>query len=398
MKKFKGKFLTYVLASALTLPVLYSCGGDDSSDSPTPPPTEEKKDVTVSLSQGSDGMMINPSGQTTEVALNITNADGITPTVTSDADWCRAEIKNGKLSIQAAQNTTTDVRVATLTITVKDVKVTCTVIQSTTVASTEATTPPARLQTEPYVIRLTPKSASDAPFDQEAKMGFSGDDVYIQGLSAGVPEGWVKGKKAQKYIVIPPCNIGKTGQEEIFSSDVSFNGAVFIYDEATGAYVCQEGYSTTITGGVGGGEAYTSATMKKFVEVAVKPATPTCKFEKFMNNMWVININIPLADVNGNPIAASKLSYVVWYEKNNVQSVLTFTTDLYKGITENMTEIPYGFKDTASDFSDWSIFMNQGIVELGSWTRVGLQTIYRGGNAENKSDIAWSDMSALQNL
>jgi hypothetical protein len=77
--------------------------------------------------------------------------------------------------------------------------------------------------------------------------------------------------------------------------------------------------------------------------------------------------------------------------------MLTFKKEQYSGLTEDITEIPYGFR-AASDFSDWSIFMNQGIVELGSWTRVGLQTIYRGGNAENKSDIAWSDMSALQNL
>ena len=86
---------------------------------------------------------------------------------------------------------------------------------------------------------------------------------------------------------------------------------------------------------------------------------------------------------------AEKLSYKVYVDEGGKISEYKFTADLYEYLDEDMTEIPFLYSD------DWD-FMRDGTdvfvcfnSPTQSYDRIGVQSIYRGGNAENKSEITW---------
>ena len=106
-------------------------------------------------------------------------------------------------------------------------------------------------------------------------------------------------------------------------------------------------------------------------------------------------MNIPLFDVNDRPMLSNKLSYVVLVEKDGTTSALTFEAPLYKKLTEPMTEIPYNFTDLY-DIDNYNIYINFEKNEMKTWSRIGVQSIYRGGGEVNKSDIGWFDMAGFQ--
>ena len=258
-------------------------------------------------------------------------------------------------------------------------------------ADEEIITPPADLQTETYVAILT--TGGDQVYYQNVNVVFYGEDeVYMQGLAYnGVPESWVKGTLSEgMFVNIPRCLLGSFDYMGV-TYNYRFNGTTFIYTASNGQFYAPAGYS--ITGGIGS-EVYATATLKRLVEKAAVPATPTLSFgPSFNGSTYVTEMTIPLVDVDGDPLVSDKLSYMFFYEKDGVVSPLTFTKDKYKRLSEDMTEIPYNFTDRY-DIDNYEIWMNQGEAELQTWTRLGLQSIYRGGDEENKSEIAWFDLAA----
>lgn len=255
----------------------------------------------------------------------------------------------------------------------------------------EVITPPADLQTETYVAILT--TGGDQTYYQNVNVGFYGDnEVYMQGLAYnGVPESWVKGTLTDgMFLNIPKCLLGSFEYLGM-TYEYRFNGTTFIYTPSTKQFYAPAGYS--ITGGIGA-EVYATATLKPLVEKAAVPATPTIDFGPSINgSTYVTEMTIPLVDVDGDPLVSDLLSYIFYYEKDGVVSELTFTKDLYKKLTEDMTEIPYNFTDRY-DIDNYEIWMNQPKEELESWSKLGLQSIYRGGGEENRSEIAWFNMAA----
>lgn len=258
-------------------------------------------------------------------------------------------------------------------------------------ADEEIITPPADLQTETYVAILT--TGGDQVYYQNVNVGFYGEDeVYMQGLAYnGVPDSWVKGTLSEgMFVNIPRCLLGSFDYLGV-TYNYRFNGTTFIYTASNGQFYAPAGYS--ITGGIGS-EVYATATLKRLVEKAAVPATPTLSFgPSFNGSTYVTEMTIPLVDVDGDPLVSDKLSYMLFYEKDGVVSSLTFTKDKYKRLSEDMTEIPYNFTDRY-DIDNYEIWMNQGEAELQTWTRLGLQSIYRGADEENKSEIAWFDLAA----
>ena len=63
-------------------------------------------------------------------------------------------------------------------------------------------------------------------------------------------------------------------------------------------------------------------------------------------------------------------------------------------IEEDMTEIPFTYTDEWDIYVGGSlIYLEQGLEELQTWTKIGVQSIYRGAGVENKSNIAWMDLT-----
>ena len=142
-------------------------------------------------------------------------------------------------------------------------------------------------------------------------------------------------------------------------------------------------------------DAISVVTTMKPTEKAATPATPAVTRFAEEDGNYFANFDIPTTDVDGNDLLTSRLCYVIWTEKDGRRQPLTLTADLYENLAEDMTEIAYGFTDDYDIMPHGQqVHLNQGEEELMSWTKIGIQTIYRGAGEEHRSDIGWLDLTA----
>lgn len=132
----------------------------------------------------------------------------------------------------------------------------------------------------------------------------------------------------------------------------------------------------------------------RLVEQVENPATPSDPLftdgDLLTNSNWVrINFSIPLTATDGSELNEQKVFYNIYLD----DAVYTLTPTLYGGLTADMTDIPYGFSDTknydiivSGDKHQVYIFAPQ------NYSKIGVQTIYRGGNEEHKSNIVYVTM------
>ena len=253
----------------------------------------------------------------------------------------------------------------------------------------EAVVAPEDLVTENYQFK-----GFDTYYEEEviseAKIGFYGEDqVYFQGLSSYVPEAWVVGTIEDGVVTIPETYMG------IFSgyfgdSEVFFSGTSFVYDAEAGTFTSEEGFVTYENpDDEYMMDEYVDVVLTKINDVAATPADPVITGIKTVGTSYPkVTFSIPLEDVDGNPLMQDKLYYQIFIEKEGEVTPVTFTTDLYEEIEEEMTVIPYGFSD-GWDFYTGTVYLNQGAEEIATWTKIGIQTIYYGGGEVNKSNIVW---------
>lgn len=120
----------------------------------------------------------------------------------------------------------------------------------------------------------------------------------------------------------------------------------------------------------------------EFQEVPAVPADPIINgWYDWLdwNGRSQVDFTLPLTDVDGNYITSDKLSYIAYADDN----LFTFTPDVY-AIDEPMTEIPYNFSGTDYEFgSSWFYFYTNPTKNF------GIQSVYRGGGVENRSNIVW---------
>jgi len=217
------------------------------------------------------------------------------------------------------------------------------------------------------------------------KIAVDGSDVYVQGVSYYLPEAWVKGTQAGNTITFP----GKQymGQYGTYGSSFFFyNGeTVFTYDVETNTF--------SATGQVYGVLAdkyydgnYFNPVLKKVVEVAATPATPSITKLANGNYGYYFTFNIPTVDTEGNGLVTSKLTYKIYTDVNHEISVLTFTPTTHTKLTAEMSEFPYGFTENYDFYTD-QIYLNN--LFSTTWHQIGIQTIYTGGGETHESEIGW---------
>ena len=109
----------------------------------------------------------------------------------------------------------------------------------------------------------------------------------------------------------------------------------------------------------------------------------------------IVNLKISLFGVNGADLLTEKLSYKLWYEKDGQPHELVFRADEQKELNTDMVEFSYRFH-TYSEFTPEGshIEIHKALDEVLSWTKIGAQTIYRGGGEEHASDITWVDAAS----
>lgn len=249
---------------------------------------------------------------------------------------------------------------------------------------------PAGLETETYkFVGMDTYENEETSF--EVQVGFVGSEVYIQGLSIFIPDAWVKGTLEGNVLTIPGWNLGEYAS--LFGSfELIFSGATMNYDKANDKFTCSEYQSLDEDGNAW--DEFADVVITKIIEVAATPAKPAILNFVFADtNYPKVEFEIPTVGTKGEDLLSSKLSYIFFTDKAGVIAPLELTTELYTEISANMTEIPYNFTDNY-DIIPGTLYLNQDETEVRSWDKLGLQSIYRGGNAENKSEIFWFDVKA----
>jgi len=106
---------------------------------------------------------------------------------------------------------------------------------------------------------------------------------------------------------------------------------------------------------------------------------------------------IPTTDVDGNDLKEANLFYQLYADIAGEIQPITFTTDLYEKLTEDMSIIPYTFTDNY-DFEDRGdykvVFMNYNFNTM--YDRIGVKSIYTGGGETNESEIVWADVEKTE--
>ena len=236
---------------------------------------------------------------------------------------------------------------------------------------------------------ITYNNNMDIPSSKSLKIGFDGSDVYLQGFCSHLPEAWIKGSLNGTTITFP-------GQQYFgFYQDSPYTGydmflqdedVVFTYDAEANNMTANNKEITIYTATLLKGDIYKDAIITKVVEKAATPATPTISQIYDSTTGPVILFDIPTLDVEGNPIASSKLSFQFFSDIEQEITPVTFSLDDYMNLTEPMTVLPYGFTDNVVFFPTY-IYLNQ--PDYGKWNKVGIQSIYTGGGEENRSEIFW---------
>ena len=248
--------------------------------------------------------------------------------------------------------------------------------------------------TEPLTVVTPPAGIEAAPYVMTYEEGNKGvnvivddDEVYFQGLSEYLPEAWVKGTKDGNTVTFPAMQY--MGNNEDGDSYMFYEGdAVFTYDEEAGTYS-----ATGLIYGVMADQwydgKYTDPVLTPVVEKAATPANPSITSMEKGNYGWYVDFNVPLQDAEGAPMLADKVSYIFYTDVEGEVAPLTFTPETHTLLTEDMTEIPFGFTE-GYDFYSNRIYLNE--LYSSSWNRLGIKSIYKGGDETNETEIQWFEI------
>ena len=177
-----------------------------------------------------------------------------------------------------------------------------------------------------------------------------------------------------------------------------FNGATFSYTPDTDTFTSTEGYTSTSTYELEG-ETYDEPAdvMKDVVitranDVPATPAAPEIlSFELNEGYGYLLELNIPLEDIDGNPIFASQLSYEIYKRVDNEESPVTLEAQYYEYATEDMTIIPYLYTDYWEVMQGGeAVYVHADGVE--NWDAIGVKSIYTGGGETHESPITWHEI------
>ena len=245
-------------------------------------------------------------------------------------------------------------------------------------------------------------------------VAFDDDNVYITRFSASYPEACLKGTIKDGKIFVPRqlllvddysdavyFNAYNTteimtdwGPEQHF--EVNYDDIVFDYDPETRSFSTDMNCNVNPSAiAFSGEEMFEKPSFKVLVDVEAIPADPFISYfdgyeaEKgFLS--WAY-YDIPTADINGDFINPDKLSFCFYTSETELYHfvrdnyVFTEEVDGYDFAPEwsdGMTEIPYNFTDDSYDITHEHTYFRYGEIE-----RLGLQSIYRGGGVERRSNI-----------
>lgn len=273
--------------------------------------------------------------------------------------------------------------------------------------SPKPVTIPEGLEPEFYFLTATEvDNDNEKPFSKQIKIGFDGNDVYFSCFFSGrdIENSWLKGTLSSngKTVTIPsPQFMGTYAflgySFDYFATSVSsdlkkLTDIVLSYDAGNNTFSCNQYVVLNDSPDeLSYYQMLKDVVVAKMNDIAATPAVPSVQSAMLTDVTYPkVLLDVPVVDVNGIPMDKTKLYYAIWVEKNGVQMPLVIKANEYIYFTEDMSEIPYVFDDNWDIYEGGSTFyLNQGEEEIASWTKIGVQSIYRGCGECHKSPIAW---------
>lgn len=244
-------------------------------------------------------------------------------------------------------------------------------------------------------------------------VGFRDNDVYVQGISENnIPKAWWKGTIGSDGKLVFPLQFAQVYSTYLlyfcgtdFRGETSASGgttwdyqwtdgsATFTINRETGIFSSEQAvFVNNADDHIERGETFRAPLFRPYQEKAGTPSDPSILTYLDNFDSWGFSImmpTIPLLDTEGNFMDPAKVSWQIFIDDDEP---FTLYQDEYKYLSEPIDEIPYLFTaEQNAQFSRSYIYEKAYaiyIFETG-FRRIGVQTVYRGGGEERRSNIAW---------
>lgn len=276
----------------------------------------------------------------------------------------------------------------------------------------EVVTPPAGIITSEYSFTYSAITYDGEGFvttneQRNVRIGTMGNEVYMQGICKYLPTAWVKGKRnsdgdltfasGQYYGTYVPYKYFFAAAEYPTSSPEWASDITLYYDKTSKSYSTNRIILlNTKEKELSPIEMYANAKFTKINNVAATPAAPEISqyvpYEERQDGTYgLVMLNIPTLSATGEPLLTSKLSYQLYFSEG---APYVFQPSRYPNLTEEMTLIPYNFGDGRDIFMAGSaVFFYDDVKDA---EKVGVQSVYTGGNETHESEITWFDINAYR--
>ncbi len=244
---------------------------------------------------------------------------------------------------------------------------------------------------------------------QIVSCGIDGNDFYLNDPYHNADNMWAKGSIDGNSLTFPSQYVGVDEDNfrhvwflptsysyayvEDYESYTTVNKFIsslnFTLDEATNTYVAADSTGFAINGnpntliyfGV-----YSQPTLMPYYDVPATPADPS--FDSIdpydeESGMGAFAVNIPSTSVDGSFLNTEKLFFNIFFDSPNAE---TFSPDEYTELTDDLTDIPYGFTD------EWDFYASGDLHTIYFYTaaeNVGVQSFYTGGGETHRSNMVW---------
>lgn len=135
---------------------------------------------------------------------------------------------------------------------------------------------------------------------------------------------------------------------------------------------------------------FDSLQLAPFIDEAKVPADPKLQnFQEYDGSYGFISFQVPDTAVDGSFLNSDKLYYNMYV--NDPKTPFVFDQEDYRYIpTATMTDVPYSYNDgtdiVRTSQGSTLIYL---FFDTSSIDSIGIQSIYRGGDKENRSNIVW---------
>ena len=255
-------------------------------------------------------------------------------------------------------------------------------------------------------------------------VGFKDNNVYVQGVSENnIPQAWWKGTIGDDGKLVFPLQFAQVYLTYLlYFCGADFEGETTDAGGTTWNYLWTDGSATfdfnreartfsseqavfinNADDHIERGEIFRAPRFRPYTEKAGTPADPSiyAYIDYFdLAGFSIFMPIVPLLDTEGNFMDPSKVSWQIYIDDDEP---FTLYPDEYRYLTEEIDEIPYLFTpEQEVPYARSYIYEKAyGIyVFQTGFNRIGVQSIYRGGGEEHRSNIVYHyfDGDAVNNI